>query len=164
MDMSHSFKSAVKKALGNPIIIADCFHFCRYIYWALERVRRRVQKDFHDYDRKKCKRMRHIFYKRYEDLTDKQHWYLERYLGLSEDLRTAYGLKEAYRSWFDEAKNSTKDLGEIKQGLYRFHNQVEKTGMGEFIQAIGTLKNWQPEVLNSFAFGYNNEWICGRIE
>ncbi|WP_079708295.1 ISL3 family transposase [Paraliobacillus ryukyuensis] len=161
MDMSHSFKAAVKKALGNPIIIADRFHFCRYIYWALERVRRRVQKEFHDYDRKKCKRMKHIFYKRYEELTDKQHWYLERYLGLSEDLRTAYGLKEAYRSWFDEAKNGTKDLGEIKQGLYRFYNQVEKSGMDEFIKAIGTLKNWQPEVLNSFAFGYTNGFVEG---
>lgn len=70
MDMSYSFKSAVKKALGDPIIIADRFHFCRYIYWALERVRRRVQKEFHDYDRKKCKRMKHVFYKRYEELTD----------------------------------------------------------------------------------------------
>ncbi|WP_090851207.1 ISL3 family transposase [Paraliobacillus sp. PM-2] len=161
MDMSYSFKAAVKKALGNPIIIADRFHFCRYIYWALERVRRRVQKDFHDYDRKKCKRMKHVFYKRYEDLTDKQHWYLERYLSLSEDLRTAYGLKEAFRSWFDEAKTGTKDLGEIKQGLYRFYTQVEKSGMEAFIQAIGTIKNWQPEVLNSFAFGYNNGFVEG---
>ncbi|SET72504.1 Transposase, partial [Oceanobacillus limi] len=110
---------------------------------------------------KKCKRMKHIFYKRYEELTDKQHWYLERYLGLSEDLRTAYGLKEAFRSWSDEAKNGTKDLGEIKQDLYHFYNQVEKSGMDEFIQAIGTLKNWQPEVLNSFAFGYNNGFVEG---
>ncbi|WP_197057430.1 transposase, partial [Pontibacillus halophilus] len=34
MDMSHAFKSAVQKALGRPIIVADRFHFCRYIYWA----------------------------------------------------------------------------------------------------------------------------------
>lgn len=27
MDMSHSFKSAVQKALGDPIIVADRFHF-----------------------------------------------------------------------------------------------------------------------------------------
>ncbi|SET11264.1 Transposase, partial [Oceanobacillus limi] len=72
-----------------------------------------------------------------------------------------YGLKEAFRSWFDEAKNGTKDLGEIKQDLYHFYNQVEKSGMDEFIQAIGTLKNWQPEVLNSFAFGYNNGFVEG---
>ncbi len=78
MDMSHAFKSAVRKALGKPIIVDDGFHFCRYIYWAVERVRRRVQKDAHDYDRRKCKRMKHVFYKRYEDLSKKQHWWSKR--------------------------------------------------------------------------------------
>src|SRR5690625_6613707 len=75
MYMSPSFKAAVDQALGKPIVIADRFHFCRYIYWALERVRRRVQKEFSDYDRKKCKRMKHVFYKRNDKLTDKQQWY-----------------------------------------------------------------------------------------
>ncbi|WP_085991354.1 ISL3 family transposase [Oceanobacillus senegalensis] len=162
MDMSHSFKSAVQQALGNPIIIADRFHFCRYIYWALERVRRRVQKEFHPYDRKKCKRMKHVFYKHYEALSAKQHWYLERYLGLSEDLRTAYGLKESYRTWFEEAKKIGKDnMKEVKEGLYQFYTQVKDAGLEEFEKAIQTLQNWQPEILNSFAFGYSNGFIEG---
>ena len=162
MDMSHSFKSAVQKALGNPIILADRFHFCRYIYWALEKVRRRVQKDFHDYDRKKCKRMKHIFYKSYERLSEKQHWYLERYLGMSEDLREAYGLKEAFRSWFEDAKvTGRENIHHVKQSLHAFYDKIEKSDMSEFIQAIQTLKNWQVEVLNSFAFDYSNGFIEG---
>ncbi|SDI98021.1 Transposase [Alteribacillus bidgolensis] len=32
MDMSCAFKSAVRKALDKPIIVADRFQFCRYIY------------------------------------------------------------------------------------------------------------------------------------
>ncbi|MBM7692098.1 transposase [Peribacillus deserti] len=32
MDMSQSFKAAVQSALGRPVIIADRFHFCRYIH------------------------------------------------------------------------------------------------------------------------------------
>ncbi|WP_017473104.1 IS21-like element helper ATPase IstB [Amphibacillus jilinensis] len=52
MDMSPAFKATVQKALGKPIIVADRFHFCRYIYCGLDRVRRRVQQNFHDYDRK----------------------------------------------------------------------------------------------------------------
>lgn len=51
MDRSHSFKATVNEALGRPIIVTDCFHFSRYIYWALERVRIRVQRDFDEYDR-----------------------------------------------------------------------------------------------------------------
>lgn len=34
------------------IIVADCLHFSRNIYWALERVRIHVQREFHEYDQK----------------------------------------------------------------------------------------------------------------
>jgi transposase len=56
MDMSPAFKAAVQEALDKPLIVADRFHFCRYVYWALDKVRRRVQQTFHAYDRKKCKK------------------------------------------------------------------------------------------------------------
>lgn len=161
MDMSHTFASAVKKALDDPIIIADRFHFCRYIYWAVDRVRKRVQKGFHEYDRKKCKRMRHVFHMPYDKLSEKQHWYLERYLGLSEELRVAYGLKEAFRIWFNKAKKAKTSIKTIKEGLYQFYKQVETSGMEEFIKAIPTFRNWQVEILNSFAFRYNNGFVEG---
>ncbi|MDR4888546.1 ISL3 family transposase, partial [Fredinandcohnia sp. QZ13] len=69
MDMNHSFKAAVQEALGKPVIVADRFHFCRYIYWGLDGVRRRIQNEFHGYDRKKCKRMKHVFHKDSQRLT-----------------------------------------------------------------------------------------------
>ena len=61
MDMSHSFKLVVREALDRPLIIADRFHDCRYVYWALDQVRRNEQAAWSEYDRKKCKRMRYIF-------------------------------------------------------------------------------------------------------
>ncbi|SDI30442.1 Transposase [Alteribacillus persepolensis] len=162
MDMSYSFKPSVEKALGSPVIIADRFHFCRYIYWALDRVRRRVQKDFHECDRKKRKRMKHVFNKRHEELTEKQRWYLERYLDFSSELRSAYKLKEAFRSWFDEAKQIGSNEGLlVKQAIYNFYHLVEKSGMKEFVKAIETFKNWEVEILNSFTFGYTNGPIEG---
>ena len=51
--MNPAFKAAVKKALDRPVIIADRFHYCRYIHWAVDEVRRKVQKEWHPYDRKK---------------------------------------------------------------------------------------------------------------
>lgn len=162
MDMSPSFKSAVRKALGSPIIIADHFHFCRYIYWALEQVRRSEQHTFHAYDRKKCKRMKHIFYKGHETLNEKQRWYLDRYLGLSEKLKRAYQLKEAFRSWFEEAKQlGSTQINKVKTSLYNFYEKVRKEGLEEFIRAKQTLQNWQSEILNSFAFSYNNGFVEG---
>lgn len=162
MDMSPSFKAAVDEALGKPVIVADRFHFCRYIYWALEKVRRKEQNKFHDYDRKKCKRMRHVFYKRYEKLTDKQLWYLNRYLNMSDYLRKAYELKEAYCRWFDEAKTlGSSDLITIKEKLYDFYKLVKSSGVEEFEKAIETFQNWQKEILNSFAYNLHNGYIEG---
>lgn len=162
MDMSYSFKSAVKQALGNPIIIADRFHFCRYIYWALERVRRSEQHTFHTYDLKKCKRMKHIFYKAQETLNEKQKWYLDRYLGLSKKLKRAYQLKETFRTWFEEAKQKGQtQIKQVRESLYTFYQKVEEEGLEEFISAKKTLQNWQKEILNSFAFSFNNGFVEG---
>ncbi len=162
MDMSPSFKAAVDQALESPVVIADRFHFCRYIYWALDRVRINVQRDFHEYDRKKCKRMRHIFYKANEKLSSKQRWYLDRYLNLSDYLKRAYWLKEAYRCWFEESKTlGDKDMSGIKERLYEYYHLVKASGIKEFERAIETFKNWQKEILSSFAFGFHNGYIEG---
>ncbi|PIC62556.1 ISL3 family transposase [Sporosarcina sp. P13] len=160
MDMNPSFKAAVKKALGRPVIVADRFHYCRYIYWALDEVRRKVQKEWHAYDRKKCKRMRHVLYKRKAKLTERERWYLDRYLGMSEELRQAYELKEAYCAWFDWAKTA-EDVGDVKEQLEEFYQTVENAQLPAFLKAIKTFKNWQVEILNSFIFPYSNGFLEG---
>jgi transposase len=107
------------------LIIADCFHYCRYIYFAIDEVRRKAQKEWHAYDRKKCKRM---LYKRSEKLTEKNRLYLDRYLRMSEELLKAYELKEAYCKWFDWAK-TTEDVAEVKRRLEAFYRKVEETNI-----------------------------------
>lgn len=162
MDMSPSFKAAVCEALGKPVIVADRFHFCRYIYFALDGVRRRVQKEWHGFDRKGCKRMRHVFYKANEKLTEENRWYLKRYLSLSDELRRAYVLKEAYRKWFNEAKKrGMEGILQTKKELLAFYKQVEVEGIPEFTRAIQTFKNWQTEILNSFVYNYSNGFLEG---
>lgn len=162
MDMSHSFKAAVQTALGRPVIIADRFHFCRYIYWGIDAVRRRVQLAFHDYDRKKCKRMKHVFHKAHERLTEEERWHLDRYLKLSDELKAAYELKEAYRGWFNRAKELGKDqISLVKEELTAFYQQVENAGIKEMTKAIKPFRNWQTEILNSFVYGYSNGFLEG---
>lgn len=73
MDMSPAFKAAVIAALGKPVIVANRFHFVRYIYWALDGVRRRIQVTWNDYDRKKCKKMRYVFHRNSQKLTDENY-------------------------------------------------------------------------------------------
>ncbi|WP_367616251.1 transposase [Bacillus halotolerans] len=54
MDMIHSFKAVLRKALNYLTIVADCFTLQVILYWAFECVRIRMQRKFPDYDRKKC--------------------------------------------------------------------------------------------------------------
>ncbi len=162
MDMSQSFKAAVKEALGKPVIVADRFHFCRYIYWALDGVRRRVQAAWDAYDRKKCKKKRYIFYKDSKKLTDEERWWLNRYCQMSEELYSAYQLKEEFCRWFEQAKqNGAEHIRKTKEGLYRFYHLVERAGIPEFIKNTETLKRWQVEILNSFVYGYSNGFLEG---
>lgn len=160
MDMNPSFKAAVKKALNRPVIVADRFHYCRYIHWAVDEVRRKVQKDWHAYDRKKMKRMRYVLHKDSSTLTDKERWYLDRYLEMSPELKEAYELKELYKKWQRESK-AARTITEVKFGLEAFYREVELTQNSAFLKAIKTFKNWQVEILNSYAFGYSNGFLEG---
>ena len=162
MDMSHSFKAAVQKALSKPVIVADRFHFVRYIYWAMERVRIRIQKEWHDYDRKKIKKKRFVFLKQSKDLTEADQWYLTRYFSFSEELKVAYELKEKFCRWFERAKeNGEKDLQQTKDQLEVFYQEVKQANIPEFQRTISTFQNWQNEILNAFAFGYSNGFVEG---
>ncbi|MBK3496120.1 transposase, partial [Viridibacillus sp. YIM B01967] len=157
-----SFKSAVKQALNRPFIIADRFHYCRYIYWGMDAVRRRIQKEWHAYDRKKCKRMRYVFYKRESALNEAKTWYLERYKSMSPELKRAHELKESFCAWFDQAKeNGPAFISKTKETLYAFYKEVEEANIPEFKKAIKTLQNWQPEILNSFIYPYSNGFLEG---
>ena len=104
--------------------------------------------------------MRHVLYKRFDKLTETNRWYLNRYIGMSKELKQAYELKEAYCEWFDWAKTSN-DLIEIKKRLEAFYRKVEKANIPAFLKAIQTLKNWQVEILNSLSFGYSNGFLEG---
>ncbi len=162
MDMSPSFKAAVQEALGRPVIVADRFHFCRYIYWSLDGVRRRVQKEFHGYDRKKCKRIKYVFHKASERLTEEERWHLHRYLDMSEELKQAYDLKEAYRAWFCRAKEiGQEQIAEVKKELLTLYKKIEDSKIPEMCKAIQTFKNWQTEILNSFVYSYSNGFLEG---
>src|SRR5699024_5090635 len=53
------------------------------------------------------------------------------------------------------------DMMGIKQRLYQFYELVNDSGIKEFQKAIETFKNWQKEILSSFAFDLQNGYIEG---
>ena len=69
--------------------------------------------------------------------------------------KKAYKLKEAFRNWFVQAKETgLEDPAKGKEGLYSFYQFVQTSGIPEMTKVISTLQNWQTEILNSFVYGY----------
>ncbi|WP_288961698.1 transposase [uncultured Peptoniphilus sp.] len=62
-DMSNTFKSVKNRFFKNSIHIVDRYHFIRQVSWALENVRKRIQKDISSKLRKYFKKSRSLFIK-----------------------------------------------------------------------------------------------------
>ena len=60
MDMNYVYKDIARSYFPNAKIIIDKFHVVRYVTWAMENVRKRVQKDMHPDKRKYFKRSRKL--------------------------------------------------------------------------------------------------------
>lgn len=95
MDMSRTFKRAVEKAFDKPLIIADRFHFMRQAYWALDKVRREVQKLLLKEERLSCKRGKKLLWLAPEKLDEKGREKVNELLDLHPNLKEAYELKNA---------------------------------------------------------------------
>lgn len=72
-----------------------------------------------------------------EELSDKQQWYLERYISLSDELRTAYTLKEACRDWFEKAKQlGPNEAYQVKRKFHQYYELVGRINRNERIHPI----------------------------
>ncbi len=133
------------------LIETDKFHFTRYVYWALENVRKRVQKELEDNLRKYFKRSRKLLLKSYEELTAEQREELEVMFWYSEDLRKAHRLKEEFRKVL-ESSNSAEAKVELKKWI----EAAERSSLSEFCRCIKVFMNWFSEIVNSFDVPYTN--------
>ena len=71
MDMTGNYRD-IAWLFPNAKIIADKFHWIRQINWALDKVRKNVQKEFYATKRKYFKANRKLLFKRYSELKDEQ--------------------------------------------------------------------------------------------
>ncbi|GEK34536.1 hypothetical protein [Kurthia sibirica] len=62
--------------------------------------------------------------RRKDTINEREFWYVDRYFGISEELKQAYKLKEAYCEWFDWAK-TIEDVAEVKRRLEAFYRKIE---------------------------------------
>ena len=155
-DMRKDYASIAKTLFPNAKIVVDKFHVVRYCTWALENVRKRIQKALPDAKRKYFKRSRTLLLMHMDKLTDSEKLAVAKMLETDKELADAYLMKEKFY-YFMDSQNSTEARMRLREfGMYNAATQLK-----EFEPLIRVLSNWSEYILNSFDCGYTNGFTEG---
>jgi transposase len=157
MDMLEPFKDLAKYFFPNAKIVIDKYHYVRQVYWALDRVRKRVQKNFMDEKRIYFKRSRRLFYMKYDKMNDGQKLQLEAMLNQHPDLHIAWQLKELFREF-----SKCNDYDEAKKLLKNWILTAQAANLPEFKDCITAYLNWFNLILNSKLTPLTNAFTEGK--
>jgi len=150
-DMWQPYVDLARAFFPNAKIIIDKYHFIRQVTWAIESVRKRLQKTMPHNLRKYYKRSRKLILTRYNKLKDENKKTVDLMLLYNDDLRIAHKLKE----WFYEICQSDK-YSEQSTALSDWIQNAESSGIPEFQKCAATYRRWSKEIRNAFKYGYTN--------
>lgn len=156
MDLSPLFKSVAQTCFPHAKVVADKFHVLRLGNYALEAVRKDVQKSFHHYRRKYFKRSRTLLLKHKEKLSPAELEQVANMLCLSPRLAKAYYLKELIYDFF-----KSEDTVQAKKRLLAFKMAAQAADLPEFHKVAQTYTKWEKEILNAFTVPYTNGYTEG---
>lgn len=154
MDMTNNYRS-LSFLFPNALVVADRFHYTRQVYWALDNVRKRIQKEFGTRKRKYFKHSRKLLFKAYDELNEENRQAVRVMLNQSNELYKAWRLKENLKYF---RKATTRE--EAEKELYIWILEAEESGLAEFTPATTAFHHWWKEIINSVTCEYSN----GRTE
>ena len=157
IDMSRTFRSAIREALPDCYIVIDKFHVVGVVIDALDEVRKRVQRSKAKGQKKPIYKLRYRLRKGREKLSGEEIQQLWPILLQEPELLMAYLLKEAFRDWY-----KLQDPTEAAQRLEYWCVWAEASGLPEMTEAVKTVRNWQDEILNYFTWRYTNAFTEGK--
>ena len=156
MDLSSLFYSVVRSCFPKAKIIADKFHVIRLITWALDAVRKRVQKNFAKNRRISFKHSKRLLLKHSEKLTDEEKDRVAIMLQTSDELRLAYRLKELF---YDVMGSPSRE--HFKARYMWFKYEAEDYEIHEITKHLPTFDKWIKEIERSCVIGVTNGFIEG---
>ncbi|WP_243120233.1 ISL3 family transposase [Caloramator sp. E03] len=156
IDMWSQYADIAKTYFKNATIIIDKFHFMRYNTWAIENVRKRIQKNMDKKLRRYYKKSRKLILARKDSLDEDSKRQLEIMLLYNDELRHAHYLKESFYKISD-----ARSASEAKILLKEWIEIARKSGIKEYISCAETLSRWFKEIVNSFDVPYTNGCVEG---
>ena len=160
-DMWTPYIDLAKIYFPNAKIIIDKYHFIRQVTWAIDGVRKRLQRSMPASLRKYYKRSKKLILTRYFKLKDENKQACDLMLLYNDDLRKAHFLKEKFYEICQNPKYS-----EQRKDFFQWIKMAENSGIPEFEKCARTYRNWSKEILNAFKYphitngpteGFNNK-------
>ena len=148
-DMWQPYTDLAKTFFPNATIVIDKYHFIRQTTWAIENVRKRLQKTMPASLRKYYKRSRTLILTRYQKLKDENKKACDFMLLYNDDLRLAHYLKE----WFYQICQNPK-YSEQRKEFLNWISTAEQSQLPEFENCARTYRHWSKEILNAFKYGH----------
>lgn len=152
MDLWQPYKDLAKTYFPRAKIVADRFHYTRYIVQAVDTVRKQVQNRLTPEERKYFKHSRKLLLSRYINLSKEQREELNYILiNYSEELRRVYNEKE---DLLDIVHSDEKYLAIDKLNKWVKYNLESKYEV--LNECAKTYQNWIEEIRNSLLVPYSN--------
>ena len=157
MDMWRPYYDLARMHFKNATIIIDRYHFIRQVTWAMENIRKRVQRHLDKDSRIFFKQSKKILLKAYDKLTLQEKDSLYLMFAHSEELRLAYELKSWFYSILQERNKET-----IKREIRNWVEALEDSKIKEFKECIRAFKNWEEPIINGIIYPYSNAYTEGK--
>lgn len=155
-DMWQQYTDIASAFFKNATQIIDRYHFIRQIIWAFDNVRKRIQKIYGKEYRLLFKHSKRLLIKRAEKLKDYEKERINSMMYISDELRAAYHLKEAFYEVLDAPNRAI-----AKRLMSDWILSAQDSGIQEYRSCSNTLINWQTGILNSFDVPYSNGFTEG---
>ena len=144
IDLAHTF-------FPNAKVCIDKYHFIRQVTWAMENVRKRLQKTMTVTMRKYYKRSHKLLLTRYHKLKEENKKACDLMLLYNDDLRLAHWLKEKFYEICQDTKYSRQ-----RRDFHDWIKIADSSDIKEFEKYAKTYRRWSKEILNSFKYGITN--------
>lgn len=152
MDLWEPYKDIVKTYFPNAKIVADRFHYSRYIVQAVDKIRKKVQSKLTPEERRYFKHSRKLLLSRYINLNKEQREELNYMLiNYSEELRRVYNEKEELLNIL-HSEEKYKAIDDLNRWV-KFNSDSIYDVLKECAK---TYTNWIEEIRNSLLVPYSN--------
>lgn len=159
MDMFNTFINLVEEFFPNAKIINDRFHVMKLMNKVVDKVRKSVQKDISEEERKALKGLRFVLLKNREDLEEEEKFLLRKAFSYSEKIHKVYIRKEEFRNIF-EKNTSRKKAGQQLNVWMLKASKIKQRSMTTFLKTLEKRKEY---VLNYFNSRDSNGFMEGIV-